>query len=91
MRFIQRLKIRRLFNFSNWRMPGTPHSCVDRVPKAKKASQKAGFIHSYTLHRVKFILYAIIQVKQEQQQWNLDFLAHVLAPGVSTVVIKWFH
>ncbi|SAL98362.1 hypothetical protein [Absidia glauca] len=73
-------------------MPGTPRSCVERVPKAKKASQKAGFIHTYTLHRRHpppgGASPALIVLDLDSTLMHLLGLVPTLAPTVGTPFLR---
>jgi hypothetical protein len=60
-------KKRQLFGFFHWRTSGTHGVCIDRAQKAKYSSWKERFVHSYTWHRVKSVLYTKTKVKSEQQ------------------------
>jgi hypothetical protein len=66
-------KNRQLFGFLDWRMPLTHGACVDRVQKTNFSNQNVIFIYSYTLHRVKSLLYTKSHVDPEQQQRNVGF------------------
>jgi hypothetical protein len=53
-------------------MPGTHGVCIDRVQKGKEEIRSIIHLTQSEIHSVHKV-----QVKPEQQQWNLDSLAQV--------------